>query len=186
MAANARDYLFDRFGQTEWWTREAVIAAIKTWAKRTGSPPTSNEWAKSQGVGGLLIEGRIGSRPCAMTVHRIFGSWNAAIQAAGFEARPQRYQVGHPGYTPTRWTREKVIAAIKTWAKRHGAPPKLSDWQGIGRDAPHPSAPTVLRVFGSWNAGIEAAGFEPRMRRSAHVRWHVNRDIVNPECEFCE
>lgn len=23
------------------------------------------------------------------------------------------------------------------------------------------------------------------MRRSLHKRWHVKRDLVNPDCEFC-
>lgn len=70
----------------------------------------------------------------------------------------------------TLWTRETIGAAIRQWHFEHGAFPAATDWNAtlarrFGRpDRPvdFPSVETVQRVFGSWNAAIRAAGFEPR------------------------
>lgn len=74
-----------------------------------------------------------------------------------------------------RWTRESVMAAIHLFADRYGRPPTATDFnpahaiaRGHGwrakrwqRDADYPSIFSVQRVFGSWSAGVAAAGFEP-------------------------
>jgi hypothetical protein len=75
------------------------------------------------------------------------------------------------------WTRELVIERIREWTERYGEPPATPDWspihaRGIGDEerARHfedawgywPWFTVVVRLFGSWNAGIRAAGFEPR------------------------
>lgn len=71
------------------------------------------------------------------------------------------------------WTPEAVIAAIRDWADEHGGVPPCSiDWhpshpQGTAEQLAEyatgrwPSDRTVRAVFGSWNAGLIAAGFEP-------------------------
>lgn len=75
------------------------------------------------------------------------------------------------------WDRERIVAAIRAWADENGGvPPSGVDWnppqaRAIGhpekaerfeRDQAWPWVNTVQRYFGSWNAAIEAAGFEPR------------------------
>jgi len=81
----------------------------------------------------------------------------------------------------TVWTREALIAAIQRWAQEHGEPPAVADWNPTvarrmndperaaraGRrqerqtaEWPHPIS--VIRRFGSWSNGLEAAGFTPR------------------------
>lgn len=76
----------------------------------------------------------------------------------------------------TTWTPETIIAAIQTYAHRYGQPPSATDFnptlaRGKGRpdvahvfdvDGDYPPTSAVQREFGSWNAGIAAAGFEPR------------------------
>lgn len=32
----------------------------------------------------------------------------------------------------------------------------------------------------------EREKYRELMRRSMHVRWHVKRDLVKPDCEFCQ
>lgn len=67
------------------------------------------------------------------------------------------------------WTREAILAAIRQWAEQHGQPPAATDWNATlaryfyrpERPAEYPSVDTVQREFGSWNAGIAAAGFDP-------------------------
>lgn len=73
-----------------------------------------------------------------------------------------------------RWTAEAVIAAIQSWAATYGEPPTARDWNCSSEvsdadrvrqrfeDGDWPWFNTVQYVFGSWNAGIEAAGFTPR------------------------
>lgn len=59
------------------------------------------------------------------------------------------------------WDEASAIAAMQTWAEDHdGDPPKMEDWR-----TKTPGCPTyavVVRLFGSWNEGITAAGLEAR------------------------
>lgn len=72
--------------------------------------------------------------------------------------------------------RERHLTAIRLFAERYGRPPGAVDFspnmaRRIGhewrarrweRDGDYTWTPDVLNVFGSWNAAIEVAGFEPR------------------------
>jgi len=49
---------------------------------------------------------------------------------------------------------------MHAWADEHGRPPTLEEWRRAS--ARHPSAATVRRLFGTWNAALIAAGFEAR------------------------
>ena len=61
------------------------------------------------------------------------------------------------------WTCERIAEAIQTWAAEHdGEPPYANDWNTSARDRRYPSVRSVRNVFGTWNAAISAAGFEPR------------------------
>jgi hypothetical protein len=75
--------LHDR-GLVRYWTRDRVIKAIQAWAHRTGAPPTYKEWTRSR-QNGYRWRGK--RRPSAFHVRKLFGSWNAAIEAAGLPAR---------------------------------------------------------------------------------------------------
>ena len=61
-----------------------------------------------------------------------------------------------------RWTPETVVYAIQLWHRQYSRLPRTSDWEQAGEN--NPSRQTVMRVFGSWNAAMEAAGFKPRPR----------------------
>jgi hypothetical protein len=79
------------------------------------------------------------------------------------EAEPARPKAALPGTgKPGRsqqWTEALIIAAIQRWAAEHGKPPVSTEWQKRGDH--HPVAQTVAARFGSWTAGLRAAGFEP-------------------------
>lgn len=74
------------------------------------------------------------------------------------------------------WTREVLISTIRAFSDEFGRPPAITDWNDFlaGQKGLHdraerfrqrtdwPSFSTVVREFGSWSAGIQAAGFEPR------------------------
>lgn len=77
-----------------------------------------------------------------------------------------------------RWASEALTAAIREWVSEYGEPPAISDWSPIAARSLNDEARArrfedaggrwpwftlVVRRFGSWNAGIRAAGFEPRV-----------------------
>ena len=79
------------------------------------------------------------------------------------------------GEAKTRWTRQALLLAIRAWARQYGEPPATPDWNPTRaarlhdegricrfREGDWPHSESVVREFGSWNAGILAAGFEPR------------------------
>lgn len=59
------------------WTDEAIFAAMQAWAAvHGGEAPSANDATSANGL------------PSTCTIQRRFGSWNAAISAAGLEPRP--------------------------------------------------------------------------------------------------
>ena len=79
----------------------------------------------------------------------------------------------------TFWTRELLIQKIQEWAERYGRPPGAMDWEPSSvrrhpdisaatkarkvkrfRDGDWPYTSYVVKRFGSWRAGLRAAGFE--------------------------
>lgn len=125
------------------WKQETIVSAIREWADEHGRQPAASDWLPTvpEGV------------PSVDTVQREFGSWNAAIEAAGFTP----FAVGH---RPADRTREDYIAAAQRWVAEHGRIPKRDEW-AQARDG-YPSNGGVDYRFGSWNAFIAAAGYEPR------------------------
>ena len=75
----------------------------------------------------------------------------------------------HPGAIERRWTRERVLDAMRTWSARYGRLPSSYDWsvtharrRGGGAlerlaDGEWPSAAVVSDVFGGWPAARAAA-----------------------------
>lgn len=84
------------------------------------------------------------------------------------------------GENQREWTPEKIIAAIQWWNAAYGEPPATTDWNDwsalndygdparaeryrqLHAQGRVPQSATAVRVFGSWNAAIQTAGFEPR------------------------
>ena len=61
-----------------------------------------------------------------------------------------------------RWTPDTIVYAIHLWHRQNSRLPLTREWEQAGEN--HPSRQTVMRVFGSWNAAMSAAGFAPRPR----------------------
>lgn len=60
------------------WTRDTIVYAIRLWYRTHSRVPCTNEWT-SAGE----------NHPSRHTVSRVFGSWNEAMIAAGFQPRPR-------------------------------------------------------------------------------------------------
>jgi hypothetical protein len=72
-----------------------------------------------------------------------------------------------------RWDRQTIVYAIELWHRRNLRTPTVAEWETAGAD--HPCRQTVLRVFGSWNGAIRAAGFRPRSRGESKGQWYRRR-----------
>jgi hypothetical protein len=69
--------------------RQGILDAIRAWAERFGEPPTAADWCvtharKSPDSWRLTRYQTTGPWPTTSNVQQRFGTWNAAIVAAGF------------------------------------------------------------------------------------------------------
>jgi len=164
--------------------RQQILKAIQRWVQETGAPPAAIDWdparARATGKDGRAQRFVDGAYPNVAVVRRHFGSWNAAIRAAGYEphAAPARIR-GHRG-------RDAVLFALGAWHDLYGAPPTMADWEPsrarrLGQPwrveryaaGDWPSMRTVRYHFGTLKAAVEAAGLTPREagRRTAAAVW---------------
>jgi len=127
-------------------TREQVIAAVRDWTAQTGRPPTMDDWRANPLDASPNRWQREWPRwPSAGQAMVHFESWEELLRAVGF--KPHRR---------FRWSDQEIIAALHRFAEREGRAPIEGDWQTNGAD--HPHAGTVKDHFGSWRAGLAAAG----------------------------
>lgn len=114
--------------------------------------------------------------PGRSTVVSNFGSWNNAIIAAGLKT--------------TDWSDSDLIKALQEFHSKSNTIPKYNDFVGK-----FPSARTIELRFGSWNKGLELAGFTTITKYN--VRWSDDeiikaiQDFYNknkriPECRDFE
>jgi hypothetical protein len=90
---------------------------------------------------------------------------------------PQPRCVRCAGVHRTTFDRVTLLARIREWNATYGEPPAVPDWSPrharvindvaraerfVNANGHWPYFTTVVRVFGSWNKGLVAAGFEPR------------------------
>jgi len=132
------------------WTRDAIVAAIR------GEAMAGHDLSYSR------TEDRVPS--LLRAAERTFGSWGAAVEAAGFDYESiRRYR---------KWTREKVIARIREW---HAKGADLS-WRCISEELDPSLAAATLHAgrFASWNDALIAAGFDPDVIMR-YRRWTVSR-----------
>ena len=115
------------------YTNEDLLDALRSFAaEHEGRPPTAPE-ADDPETG----------LPTAATFARRFGSWNAAIAAAGFDPRDRRR------------TEEELLDDLREFADETGARPTVS----AVRDHPDIAAPPTYKArFGSWTGALDAAG----------------------------
>lgn len=94
LRAYMREHHIDAFGG-KYWTQERIIAAIRAFAKQRNRPPIAREWQRAGNIKTSAHQVRR-SYPSTLTVFSTFGSWNAAIEAAGLTPRG----VGGAGHRP--------------------------------------------------------------------------------------
>ena len=143
------------------YSDEEVIEALRADALRLGRTPTLDDW-----------RGRGPAVPGIGAVITHFGSWNVGLRAAGLTVT-REYGV---------WTRERLLAALRRDAARRGRTPVREDWSKATRS--RPNAATVAKFFGSWNAGLRAAGLEPNVERDKWTEVTVLKALRELEREL--
>lgn len=132
------------------WTRARIIEALQDEHARTGRAPTKQGWEKAAP-----------EHPAAPTVYDKFGSWNAALEAAGLPTRRQGEWESRP--MTARWDPDRVKHAIYEAAYKLRRVPTAADMKRLSRmfpdEFPYPS--TVAYHMGSWNDGLIAVGYRP-------------------------
>ena len=79
------------------WTREEIVVAIRRWAEQYGEQPAYTDWPRSAQA-----------HPMATTAVKVFGSWRAALRAAGYDKSRQR----RPGPPRDRDSRGRYLSAF--------------------------------------------------------------------------
>lgn len=162
-------------GKSE-WTKERVIAFLKSWATEHGRAPSTFD------VGyGASPNPPPEGRPPESAIRKLFGTWRAALEAADL--------VPQPDGPKKKWTREAMLSEIRDWHAKYGRLPTVKDWKSADPDGVRPTAETVRQEFlseGGWAAAIEAAGFEHPGRggrRASTVQAPEPAKSVTPEPE---
>lgn len=144
------------------YTREMLIQQLQKLARELHRVPQYRDVARHSRTGKCASE---------VTFVAFFGSFNAALRAAGFKVSRE------VGYTKADLIRQLQELAVET-----GRTPKQEEVKAAStakrRDnfgVKFASANTYLRVFRSWQAATEAAGLEdtsrPNYTKVELVRW---------------
>ena len=86
----------------------------------------------------------------AQTIYDRFGSWNAAVEAAGFRAREPNSKI----------PKSELVAELRRLGGDDDEPPTAAEMRAEGAHW----ARTYRDRFGSWNEALEAAGFTPETK----------------------
>jgi hypothetical protein len=140
-----------RHGNPKRWTRQELLDAVAQWELLEGRPPTTIDWRPSTNSQPNRWEHEFPRWPPASAARIVFGGWTEMMQAAGY-----------PPYNPP-WDHQHVIEALQRMANALGRAP-LKEECDESPDG-YPSASTIRRRFGTFTAGIRAAGLEPIGRR---------------------
>jgi predicted transcriptional regulator len=73
------------------------------------------------------------------------------------------------------WSDDDCVWAIERWVAKHGEPPTCVAWSRSGSD--HPTANTVIRRCGGWNAALLRAGLDIRCDRRPETQEWVEDQI---------
>lgn len=120
------------------WTHQAVATRLQNWLDtHEGRAPTIAEWSAA------------GAQPSSNTIIKRCGSWRGAWMALGAQQMPRR---GRPSWDGNR---ETLLARLREWVETHDdAIPTRAAW---AREGAPPSAYSIVKAFGSWDAAWRAA-----------------------------
>ena len=128
-----------------YWTKDAVVAAIRRRAQ-AGRPLNVSAVHSSRESDAMMHQAR-----------RLFGSWDAALRAAGIDPSAIRKR--------RSLRADDVAAAIRAW---HTAGRSLA--QGIASRTDYALVRAAVRIHGGWDRALRAAGVAPGVAGTAPAR----------------
>jgi hypothetical protein len=163
----------------DWYAALAVLS-IDPSAHRTKRP--NRYWSKDRILDEIRMRQKSGedmSQPAVRkdapflmaAATQKYGSWYAALEVAGISSMKHR-KLKPMGY----WTKEKIIHEIQSMHKQG-----LSFQQGAARKETGPLEAAAQKMFGSWYAAVEAAGFNVEGIRKFRPVGYWSRDEVTKE-----
>lgn len=141
-------------------TKAELIASLQALAKELGRTPMVDDIRRASK-----------QRTCASysAYYKVFGSYNAALQEAGLEVNLHR-----GGYT-----REGLVRDLQQLAQELGRVPTTVDLKRGGEKGGYFTEGVYQRVFGSFDAALEAAGMEPyRVRRTVYTAEALKQQLL--------
>jgi hypothetical protein len=118
------------------YRRDELIVKLQALAARLGHTPSQDTVNAAEAC------------PCHQTYVNHFGSWNAALTAAGLALNRR----GEP------YEREELLAILQRLARELDQAPAHSDLEKRGL----PRVKTFARCFGSWREALATIGLRPR------------------------
>ncbi len=122
-----------------------LIERVRAWTARFGAPPTKGQWRRVELGGHPSWQAEYPAWPSAGAVAQRYGTWGAALRAAGV--------------TAITWTPAAMLYALRRFAGERGPSPTAREWPRNCEE--HPSASMVSDAFGSWRRALGAAGVHP-------------------------
>jgi hypothetical protein len=126
------------------YSKESLLEQMQLMVQILGRVPSCKDCDKfcSEGV-----------TACSRKFEKVFGTWNEAVKAAGYEPNRQ--------FGDLIFSKEKLIELIKEMHKELGRTPTVSDCKDRYQQNVFPSMTVFLYRFGSWNEAVKAAGLVP-------------------------
>lgn len=138
-AVEAAGISYEEVSKHEYWSKDHIVARIRE--LHAAGEPLNHEEAKR----------RHGALVSAASSPRYFGSWGAAIRAAGLDYDEVR--------KINRWSREKIITTLRQ-LQEAGEPVTNGNMRRLGYRGMMEAAARPEN-FGSWAAAVEAALAQP-------------------------
>ena len=145
------------------YSDEDLIAIVRELAEELGRIPTSFD------MDVYCQQSR--KRPSHTIFFSRFGTWNATLEAAGFDVESYGY----------RWTDEMMLEALRKLAKKLGRSPLRKDI--VAEPGVMPCSQSIWKRFGSWNAALEKAGLE---KYYCYKRNLTDEDLIQALQELAE
>lgn len=119
------------------YSNEELVAEIDRVAEIVNQAPTLSEFREH-------------ASHSATTYYRRFGSWQDALEAAGYEPHEANKRVPTPD----------LLEAINCLVDEDNEPPTAAEMNAHGMY----EVSTYQRRFSSWNEAVKQAGYEPRTK----------------------
>jgi len=167
------------------WTEAAVIGALRDWAQRYGEAPTAVDWDRSSAYrqGGAARVARLAEHPTPVpsvsTVLARFGSWKAAVAAAGLRPRSEARRLDADQLRETVALYESGLPTVEVAARLGIAPKTVRDRLHGAGVALRPAPPRATRSpDAELDAAVLAASRERATQRQIADRLGVSTHQV--------